>query len=154
VILHLTFRLLRNNLVKDESSDLLADSRNILNRWKNYSQLLNAHSVSDVRQIEVNTVEPLVPGPSHLETEIAIAVTPQSCSQEVTSSNLYSTVLRGIPWFTSFQFIARLCHHLVDYKNFSYSCDITHGDALEGQKCVCVAEVRTLYVTALTWLPC
>jgi hypothetical protein len=31
-----------NNLVKDENGDLLADSHNILNRWKNYfSQLLN-----------------------------------------------------------------------------------------------------------------
>jgi hypothetical protein len=27
---------LRNNLVKDENGDLLADSHNILNRWKNY----------------------------------------------------------------------------------------------------------------------
>jgi hypothetical protein len=34
--------------------DLLADSHNILNRWKNYfSQLLNVHRVSDVRQIEI-----------------------------------------------------------------------------------------------------
>jgi hypothetical protein len=42
----------RNNLVKDENGDLLADSHNILNRWKNYcSQLLNVHNVSDVRQI-------------------------------------------------------------------------------------------------------
>jgi hypothetical protein len=45
----------RNNLVKDENGDLLADSHNILNRWKNYfSQLLNMHNVSDVRQIEVH----------------------------------------------------------------------------------------------------
>jgi hypothetical protein len=45
----------RNNLVKDENGDLLADSNNILNRWKNYfSRLLNAHNVSDVRQIEVH----------------------------------------------------------------------------------------------------
>jgi hypothetical protein len=29
--------------------------------------------VSDVRQIEVHTAEPLVPGPSRLEIEIAIA---------------------------------------------------------------------------------
>jgi hypothetical protein len=44
----------RNNLVKDENGDLLADSHSILNRWKNYfSQLLNVHNVSDVRQIEV-----------------------------------------------------------------------------------------------------
>jgi hypothetical protein len=42
----------RNNLVKDENDVLLADSHNILNRWKNYfSQLLNVHNVSDVRQI-------------------------------------------------------------------------------------------------------
>jgi hypothetical protein len=59
--------------VKDENGDLLVDSHNILNRWKNYfSQPLNVHNVSDVRQIEVHTAEPLVPGPS-LEVEIAIA---------------------------------------------------------------------------------
>jgi hypothetical protein len=39
-----------NNLVKDENDDMLADSHNILNRWKNYcSQLLNVHNFSDVR---------------------------------------------------------------------------------------------------------
>jgi hypothetical protein len=60
--------------VKDENGDLLADSHNILNRWKNYfSQLLNVHNVSDVRQIEVHTAEPLVPDPSCVENEIAVA---------------------------------------------------------------------------------
>jgi hypothetical protein len=60
--------------VKDENGDLLADSYNILNRWKNYfSQLLNVRNVTDVRQMEVHTAEPLVPVPSHLEVEIAIA---------------------------------------------------------------------------------
>jgi hypothetical protein len=34
---------------------------------------LNVHNVSDVRQIEIHTVEPLVPDPSHLDVEIAIA---------------------------------------------------------------------------------
>jgi hypothetical protein len=34
---------------------------------------LNVHNVSDVRQIEVHTAQPLVPGPSRLEVEIAIA---------------------------------------------------------------------------------
>jgi hypothetical protein len=63
----------RNNLVKDEDGDLLADSHNILNKWNYYFQLLNMHNVSDVRQIEVHTAEPLVPGPSRLEVEIAIA---------------------------------------------------------------------------------
>jgi hypothetical protein len=35
--------------------------------------LLNVHNVSDVRQIEVHTAETLVPGPSLLWVEIAIA---------------------------------------------------------------------------------
>jgi hypothetical protein len=60
--------------VKDKNGDLLAGSSNIVNRWTNYfSQILNVHSVSDVRQIEIHTAEPLVPGPSRLEIEIAIA---------------------------------------------------------------------------------
>jgi hypothetical protein len=64
----------RSNLVKDENGDLLADSNNTVNRWKSYfSQLLNVGNVSGVRQIEIHTAEPLVPGPSHLGVEIAIA---------------------------------------------------------------------------------
>jgi hypothetical protein len=60
--------------VKNENGDLLASSHNIWNRWKNYfSRLLNVHNISDVRQIEVYTAEPLVPGPNRLEVEIAIA---------------------------------------------------------------------------------
>jgi hypothetical protein len=60
--------------VKDEIGDLLTDSHNILNRWKSYfSQLLNVHNVSDVRQTEVHTAEPLLPGSSRLEVEIALA---------------------------------------------------------------------------------
>jgi hypothetical protein len=56
--------------VKDE----IGDSHNILNKWKNYfSQLLNVHNVSEVRQIEVHTAKPLVPCPSRLEVETAIA---------------------------------------------------------------------------------
>jgi hypothetical protein len=59
----------RSNLLKDENGYLLADPHNILNRWKNYfSQSLNVHRVSDIRQIEVHTAEPLVP-----EVEIAAA---------------------------------------------------------------------------------
>jgi hypothetical protein len=60
--------------VKDENGDLISDFNNILIRWKNYfSQLLNVHNVSYVRQTEVDTAEPLVPGLSCLEAEIAIA---------------------------------------------------------------------------------
>jgi hypothetical protein len=59
--------------VKDENGDMLADSHNISNRWQNYfSQLLNVHNVSDVRQIEVHMAEPLVPGSSRLEVDTAI----------------------------------------------------------------------------------
>jgi hypothetical protein len=37
---------------------MLADSHNILNRWKKcFSELLNVHGVSDVRQIEIHTAE-------------------------------------------------------------------------------------------------
>jgi hypothetical protein len=44
--------------VKDKNGDLLAYSHNILSSWKNYfSQVLNMHDVSDVRQIEVHTSE-------------------------------------------------------------------------------------------------
>jgi hypothetical protein len=50
----------RNNLVRDKNGDLLAYSHNILNRWKTYfSKLLNVHNMSDIRQIEVHTAEPL-----------------------------------------------------------------------------------------------
>jgi hypothetical protein len=64
----------RSIFVKDDNGDLLVDSNTILNRWKSYfSQLLNVHNVSDVRQIEIHTAESLVPGPSHLWVEISIA---------------------------------------------------------------------------------
>jgi hypothetical protein len=38
-----------------------------------FSQLLSVHNAHDVRQIEMHTAEPVVPGPSHLEGEVAIA---------------------------------------------------------------------------------
>jgi hypothetical protein len=64
----------RSNLEKEENGGMLANSYTILNRWKNYFiKLLNMHSVSDVRQIEIHTAEPLISGPSCLEVEIAIA---------------------------------------------------------------------------------
>jgi hypothetical protein len=37
--------LTRSNLVKDENGDLIADSHNIGNGWKNYSQLLDVQGV-------------------------------------------------------------------------------------------------------------
>jgi hypothetical protein len=60
--------------VKVENGDLLADSHNVLNRWKNYcSQLLNVHTVSDVRQIEIQTAGPLLSDSGPFEFEIAVA---------------------------------------------------------------------------------
>jgi hypothetical protein len=60
-------------IVKDEKGDLVADSHSIMVRWKNYfSHILNVHGVSDVRQAEIHTAEPLVPEPSALEFELAI----------------------------------------------------------------------------------
>jgi hypothetical protein len=57
----------------DENGDLLADSHNILNRWKNYfSQLLNVRRVSDVKQLEIHRTEPLVPDPSPFGVEIIL----------------------------------------------------------------------------------
>jgi hypothetical protein len=44
-----------------------------LNRWKNFfNQLLNVQGVLDVRQMDIQTAEPLVPKPSLVEEEIAI----------------------------------------------------------------------------------
>jgi hypothetical protein len=60
--------------VKDYNGDLLADSHNILNRWKKFFfQLLNVHRVSDIRQIEIYTAETLLSVPSPLVVEIAAA---------------------------------------------------------------------------------
>jgi len=57
--------------VKDANCDLLADSHNILNRWKNYfCQVLSVHDVNDVRQTEMHTAEPLVSESSFFEVEI------------------------------------------------------------------------------------
>ena len=40
----------RTVIVKDEKGDLMADSRSIMARWRNYfSQILNIHGASDVR---------------------------------------------------------------------------------------------------------
>jgi hypothetical protein len=58
---------IKANLVKYENSDVLADSRSLLNRWKNHlCQLLYVRGVNDVRQ----TAEPLLPEPSAFEDEI------------------------------------------------------------------------------------
>jgi hypothetical protein len=59
--------------VNDENGNLLADSDNILNRWKDYfCQLLNVYRASDGRQIEIHIAEPLVPDPSDLRLKLLL----------------------------------------------------------------------------------
>ena len=63
----------RTGIVKDEKGDLVADSHSIMARWRNYfSQILNVHGASEVRQAETHSAEPLVSEPSALEVELAI----------------------------------------------------------------------------------
>jgi len=63
----------RTNTVQDEKADLVTDSHSILARERNLLyQLYNVHGVSEVRQKEINTAEPLVPEPSVFEVEMAI----------------------------------------------------------------------------------
>jgi hypothetical protein len=45
----------RNNVVKDEKGNLVADFHSIFARWRNhFSQLLNIHGVNDIMQTEVH----------------------------------------------------------------------------------------------------
>ena len=63
----------RTNIVQDEKDDLVTDSYTILTRWRNhFSQLFNVHGVSDVRQREIHTAEPLVLKTSAHEVEMGI----------------------------------------------------------------------------------
>jgi len=59
--------------VKDDKGDFVVESHSILARWRNdFSRILNVLGVSDVRQIEIHTAEPLVPEPSASDVELAI----------------------------------------------------------------------------------
>ena len=63
----------RINTVKNEKSDLVADSHSILARWWNhFSQLFSILRVSDVRQTETHIAEPLMHETSTFEAELAI----------------------------------------------------------------------------------
>jgi hypothetical protein len=63
----------RINMIKDENGNLIADPQKVLNRWKNFfNHVLNVHGVHDVRRMDTQTAEPLVPEPGLVEVEIAI----------------------------------------------------------------------------------
>jgi hypothetical protein len=64
---------LRHNLVKDENCDRLTDSHKILHGQKNcFSQLLNLYNISDIKQIEIDTAEPLVTVPAVLMLKLLL----------------------------------------------------------------------------------
>jgi len=57
--------------MKNEKEDLISDSLSSLASWRNhFPQLLNVYGVNDVRQIEIQTAEPLLPEPSKAEMVI------------------------------------------------------------------------------------
>jgi hypothetical protein len=63
----------RINIIKDENGNLLADPQNVLNRGKIFfNQVLNVHGVHDVRRMDTQTAEPLVPEPGLVEVETAM----------------------------------------------------------------------------------
>jgi hypothetical protein len=63
----------RIHIIKDENGNLIADSQNVLNRFKNvFNQVLNVHGFHNVRQDDIHTAEPLVPEHSLIKVEIAI----------------------------------------------------------------------------------
>jgi hypothetical protein len=63
----------KTNRVKNEKGDWVVDSHSILARWRKYfSQLLNVRGITNVRQTEIHTAEPLLPEPSASEFELAI----------------------------------------------------------------------------------
>ena len=81
----------RTIIVKGEKGDLVADSHSEMARWRNYfSQLLNLHGINDVRQAEMQTAEPLVPGPSAFEFEVAIEKLKSHKLHNEELSDLYS----------------------------------------------------------------
>jgi len=52
---------------------LITDSHSILARRRHhFFQQFNVHRVSDIRQTEIHTAEPLVPEPSTFEDKMAI----------------------------------------------------------------------------------
>ena len=63
----------RNNRAEDEKNDLDPDYNSILAAWrKHFSQLFNVLVVSEVRQTELHTTEPLVPEMNAFEFEMVI----------------------------------------------------------------------------------
>jgi hypothetical protein len=58
--------------MKNEKSEIIADSNKTLNRWENYfSQLLNSHEISDVKQTGILIYVPFLSESTPFESDIA-----------------------------------------------------------------------------------
>jgi hypothetical protein len=114
----------------DENGELLVHSHNILYRWQSYfSQLLNIHNVNDVRQIEIHSAEPPVPGPSHLEVEISIAKLKKY--ESLSSDQILAEVIqaRGEKFVSKIHELTNSCgaeYHSHGHKLCSHSVDSQH----------------------------
>jgi hypothetical protein len=63
----------RINIIKDENGNLLADPQSVLNGWNNFfNQMLNVCEVHNIRQMDINMAEPLVPEPILVKMENAV----------------------------------------------------------------------------------
>jgi hypothetical protein len=63
----------RNDILKDEKSDLVRGCQSTVARWrKHLCQLLNIHGLNNVRQAEMQTADTLVPEFIAFEVEMAI----------------------------------------------------------------------------------
>jgi hypothetical protein len=63
----------RTNIVYIEKGDVGTDSYSILTGQMNYfSKLLNVHGITDIRQTEIHTAEPLMPEPCAFYMGMAI----------------------------------------------------------------------------------
>jgi hypothetical protein len=59
----------------DGKGDLITVCHSILASWrKHFSQLFNVYRVTEVRQTEIHTAEPLVPEPSAFEVKMGIEI--------------------------------------------------------------------------------
>jgi hypothetical protein len=63
----------RINIINDDNVNLIADTKNILYNWKNFfNHVLNVQAVYDIRQMDIQRAEPLVPEPILVNVEIVI----------------------------------------------------------------------------------
>jgi hypothetical protein len=117
---------------------VFADSHNILNIWKNYySRLLNVHWVSDFRQTEIYTAEPLVPEPSPSEVKIAIMKLNRHKSPgnyqilaeliQVCGKTFYSEIIKKLILYAMMKKCLRNRHSLLLYLFTKRVIKLTHA---------------------------